>query len=73
MKNLICLFLLFCFTALHAQTDKHYLIRSNIGYNYSHKDMLDAGNGFPTNGLFGQIDHEFNGSLSAGRRLNPNF
>jgi hypothetical protein len=73
MKKLIIIFLMLSVGLLNAQTDKNYILRTNFGYSYSHKDRLDAGNGFASSGYYGQINHDFTVDFRAGRRLKSNF
>jgi hypothetical protein len=64
---------LLIFSETDAQNRKNYLFRSGIGYSYTHKDQLDAGNGYPSNGLYGEIINDFTVSVNAGRQLKSHF
>lgn len=58
---------------LNAQTDKNFILRTNFGYSYSHKDRLDAGNGIASSGYYGQINNDFTVDFRAGKKLKSNF
>jgi len=72
MKQSLVIILIFSFVRLYAQTDKNYIVRTNLGYNYVHKDMIDAGFGV-TNQNFGEINQKLSLNLNAGRRFGKSF
>lgn len=73
MRKLILLVLLFSVITANAQKEKKYILRTDFGYSYSHKDMLDAGSGNSVNNYFGEINSTFTTSIGAGRKLKSNF
>ena len=73
MKKALFTVLLFSIVTVYAQQDKKYILRTDFGYSYSHKDMLDASTtAFGTNN-FGEINNAFTTSIAAGRKLKSNF
>ncbi len=73
MKKLYFLILLCSVLIANAQKEKKYILRTDFGYSYSHKDMLDAGSNNFGDNYFGEINSAFTTSIGAGRKLKSNF
>jgi hypothetical protein len=68
MRLILSLIFIVSLIELNAQTDKNYILRTNFGYKYNHKDILDD---IP--GYFGTINNDLIINLSAAKKLKTNF
>ena len=73
MKQIFYLIFIFSFIEVNAQTDKNYILRTNFGYSFSHKDMLDAGAANFGWYYYGVKNNDLNFTISGGRKLKSNF
>jgi hypothetical protein len=65
IKKLAFLILFFSIIAANAQQEKKFILRTDFGYSYSHKDMLDAGSNSIGLNYFGEINSAFTTSMDA--------
>ncbi|PIQ28420.1 MAG: hypothetical protein COW63_14815 [Bacteroidetes bacterium CG18_big_fil_WC_8_21_14_2_50_41_14] len=72
MKQTLILFLFLCFINLNAQTEKKYLVLSDFGYNYIHKDATDLYYSGQSS-IYGEITREVTLNLSIARKFKSNF
>ncbi len=72
MKYFVKLLLIFCFVEVSAETERNFIIISNVGYSYDYEDISEN----ITSGFFQTVDREirdFDFSLSVGRKFGSDF
>ncbi|TVQ15193.1 MAG: hypothetical protein EA361_06280 [Bacteroidetes bacterium] len=74
MKYLITVLIVFCFTALHAQTEQNFILSTQIGYSYTYEDKADYSTfSWESMQLTDRKINDFNFSIAIGRRIHTNF
>lgn len=73
MKQIITLIFIISLTQLVAQTDKDYILTSDFGYYYQHKDLADAS--YNATGLrnYGEKYNALTFNFSAGKKVGNHF
>ena len=72
MKLFIYPLLILSFLKINAQTEKNYIIKTNLGYKYNHDDKLDLSTN-PSSFDYGKKTNDLKSSLTVGRKLNNKF
>jgi len=73
MRTAIFVISIFSYLGLSAQTNKNFLLRTNLGYNFSHVDAADAGYYDFGNSVYGEKINDFAYNISAGKKFQTNF